>query len=345
MGQWISLLVFICGSWATASTGLTVYTEELGVAKFHRFDHKVHPYSANNSWAAFVLPENAGTDKTLVQKNVDQSYTIFFLTLEDMVTAVAQISQTENKPVNLLSIHGHGLPGAMWFPKDAGDLSSGACDSWKTAASGSDQDNYDQYYSPVSLFDIQQIRQMSQNTNNQMGCTTGLSEWQDVISRHPEFLKALAPDAQLNFLSCVVGLGHAGDVFATGLSQLLFQNNATARIQTSVNLGLGDWSMEEGMGFWDYLTDAQLNHDNEVYPKNRRDREVAQKGSIRATKYDGTNGWVSGLITNQDFLIFNKMTKLDSHFAPEVFANSTQVDRSTQFVRIPGTRMSIEVRH
>ena len=32
------------------------------------------------------------------------------------------------------------------------------------------------------------------------------------------------------------------------------------------------------MGFWDFQNDAQLAHDNSIYPVTRKDREIMQKG-------------------------------------------------------------------
>src|ERR1700692_4425751 len=112
-------MIFLSGCWAVASQGLVIYTAEFGVGKFHRYDNKAHAYPADSTWTPFVLPDNATSDQNLIQKNTDGSYTIFFSSLEDMVTSVVQISQKEQKPVSLLSIHGHGLPGAMWFPQDS----------------------------------------------------------------------------------------------------------------------------------------------------------------------------------------------------------------------------------
>jgi len=37
-------------------------------------------------------------------------------------------------------------------------------------------------------------------------------------------------------------------------------------------------------GVLDYQNDEQLNHDNAIYPVNRKDREIMQKGIVRATK-------------------------------------------------------------
>jgi hypothetical protein len=37
------------------------------------------------------------------------------------------------------------------------------------------------------------------------------------------------------------------------------------------------------MGFWDYLTDAQLDYDNSRYPIDRCDANMKQKGNLRVT--------------------------------------------------------------
>jgi hypothetical protein len=108
----------------SATSGLVIHTAEFGVGKFHRYDNKQHSYSANNAWAAFILADNMNDLQTTSQKNADGSYTVFFSSLADMIQTVMKISQTEGKKVSVLNVHGHGLPGAMWFPKDQSTLNS-----------------------------------------------------------------------------------------------------------------------------------------------------------------------------------------------------------------------------
>jgi hypothetical protein len=330
-------------SFAQASQGLTIYTTEVGVAKFHRADNKIHPYAKDNAWYPFILPDGAPSNQNLTKKNDDGSYTVFFLTLEDMMISVAKISQDEQKSVSLLSVHGHGLPGGMWFPRDTRDMNSLMCFQWRDAANGSDTGNYNQYYSAVSADEVEQIRDMSTHAANQMGCTTRLEEWQTVAARHPEFAKSLANDAQVSFLSCVVGLGKAGEVFTQGIAALLFPAGSAAKVQTSTNFGLGDWSMAEGMGFWDYISDSQLEHDNQAYPRDRQDSEMAQKGTLRVVQSSGSS-WESHLFANQDFMVFNRQAQVHGNAVVETFAPEV---RSTgiQYVRIPGTTVTIPVHH
>ncbi len=288
------------GSHNAAQAPLIVNAAEFGVGKFHRIDNKNHPYSASSAWAPFILPDAASTDQPLVRKNADGSYTIFFSTLDELMASVIQVSNTEHRTVDVLNVHGHGTPGAMWFPKDANDLNGSECSDWKAAASGSDQDNYDQYYSPVPADEIEQIRAMSNATTLDMPCTVGLPEWQAGVQKTPAFKSAVSPNAQMHFLSCVVGMGTIGDAFTKGIAELLLASGQ-GRIETSMDFGLGDWSMNQGMGFWDYLTDPQLEHDNSIYPVDHKDSEIAQKGSIRLAEYSA-GAWKTSQLSNVDFM-------------------------------------------
>lgn len=342
--SFICLFLLSLSSLSLASQGITIYSEEVGVAKFHRIDNSIHAYPSDNVWTPFILANNAQTDRTTFQKNGDGSYTVYFLTLEDLLVASSQISQNEHLPISILNIHSHGLPGATWFPSDAHDLNSLLCYQWRSSAEGSDRDNYDQYYNPVSAYEVQQIRDMGDRTYNQMGCTTGLPEWKTVVARHPEFISALASDVQISFLSCVVGLGRAGEVFTQGLANLLFPAGSQAKIQTSVNFGLGDWSMPKGMGFWDYISDEQINHDDEIYPKTRQDSLIAQKGAVRVTHYSGSS-WTSTIVGNQDSLIFNRKANISGPILHEnVQAQKANVP-GVDYVRVPGTGAVIPVWH
>jgi hypothetical protein len=334
----------LAGSEALASDGLVIHTAEIGVGKFHRYDNKQHAYSNGHAWSPYILADNVTDLQTRTQKNADGSYTVFFSSLADMIQAVLQVSQTEGKKVSVLNVHGHGLPGAMWFPKDASALNGWACSDWKDAAMGRDADNYDQYYSPVTVGEIQQIRNMADSTNVHMPCTTGLREWQDVVAQAPAFKTVFSDDAQVHFVSCVVGLGSLGEQFTKGIAALLFSAHPQGNVQTSMNFGLGDWSMPQGMGFWDYQTDAQVSHDNDLYTHNHQDAEIAQKGTIRlVAQASGT--WTSGLIGGRDYmsLVFEpKVTGVPMVEKARVVTPRSQLPTR---IRVLGTRAYVNVEY
>jgi hypothetical protein len=278
-----------------------------------------------------------------VQKNDDGSYTVFFSTLDELIGSVVQISTTENKKVSVVNVHGHGLPGAMWFPKDAEDLAGWECSDWQAAASGSDEDNYNQYYSAVSVSEIQQVREMSNNPNIQMGCTTGLKEWQAGVAKTPAFKDVLAADAQIHFLSCVVGLGSNGDTFTQGIAALILPQG-NGRVESSMDFGLGDWSMPQGMGFWDYQTDAQVDHDNSLYVVDHKDAEIAQKGTIRMASFSGSH-MASQLLADRDFLPLGfeaSVTGTPVSESVQAFDFSKPVPSR---IRVPGTASYVQVRN
>jgi hypothetical protein len=291
---------FLLSSTVLAASGLVIHTAEFGVGKFHRHDNKVHAYGASNAWTPYILPEGASSDKPLVINNADGSVTVFFSTLDDLISSVTQISQSRHQLVQVLNVHGHGLPGTMWFPSNDQELQGWTCADWKDAASGSDESNYEQYYSAVSPDEIRQIRAISDNPNIKQGCTTGLQEWRGGVAKAPAFKSVFAPNAQIHFLSCVVGLGDSGKAFTQGIAELLLPQGG--RVETSMDFGLGDWSMPEGMGFWDLVSDAQVEHDNDLYAKDKKDREIAQKGTIRMATYAGASGWQSSLLSDRDFM-------------------------------------------
>src|SRR5438046_1010516 len=108
---------FLVASAAFASQGLIVHTLEFGVGKFHRADNLVHAYGAS-AWTPYILPADAGTDKVLVQNNADGSVTVFYSTLDDMIASVVKVAEARGQKVSVLNVHGHGLPGGMWFPPD-----------------------------------------------------------------------------------------------------------------------------------------------------------------------------------------------------------------------------------
>lgn len=332
------------------STGLIIHTTEFGVGKFHRYDNLQHAYGAQNAWSPYILPQAAATDRALTVKNVDGSYTVFFSTLDEMMSSVAAISQATGQKVSVLNVHGHGLPGAMWFPKDEATLNGWTCGDWRRAASGADVDNYTQYYGAVAVEEIQQIRQISNNPGIKMACTTGANEWREGVVKNPAFKAALNDDAQLHFLSCVVGLGSVGDQFTKDIASIVAGHSG--HVETSMAFGLGDWSMPEGMGFWDMQSEQQVDNDNAKYPVNHQDREIAQKGSIRLASFvNGT--WTSSELANRDFMslgfeasMLNQMNKTLRE--PRVnrvtspLAASPMVSLPAR-VRVPGTNSYVIV--
>ena len=207
-----------------------------------------------------------------------------------------------------------------------------------------DEENYNQYYGAVSKEEIIQIRNLSNQTGGVgIACVTGLKDWEELAPKY-NFKSLLTNDAQIHFLSCVVGLGIMGESFTKGIANLLLSGDG-ARVQTSVNFGLGDWSMSEGMGFWDYQNDSQLKRDNNNYPKNRTDRQEMQKGSIRIAGL--LNGIVTtGLISNRDFMFADERdpgTLTSAHWLETTSEYILPKSPVPQLIRIPGTKFKAKV--
>lgn len=336
---------------ADDNQGLIVHAAEIGIGKFHRYDNKVHPYEHNNIWLNYVAPEGDNLKTPIVRANDDGSVTVFYSTLEEMLQSVQKISAEKQAKVSVLNINAHGMPGAMWFPKDEKTMKSSSCSDWVNSANGADKGNYDQYYSPVSKADIIQMRMLAKLPSAQWmaPCTTGAKQWVEILKRNPKVLTAFASDAQLHFFSCIVGLGRAGKNFMTKVAAALFSGDG-AKVEASMNFGLGDWSMPEGMGFWDYLNDDQLNRDNEHYPVDRKDRDLMQKGQVRVVMNQGKTQ-IEGVVPNVDFMLGTKDSLVASaqgfYKEPEDLISKEeylQIKEHGLSVRIPGTNVRVPVR-
>lgn len=334
-----SLFVALTCALAPQAQALTIHAAEMGIGKFHRQDNRVHAYADNNAWKAFVLAETADTNaNTLVVDNTDGSVTIYFASLEELLLKAQEISVARQEQIDIFNLNAHGMPGGMWFPKDAAQRDSSECRSWVEAARGSDQDNYDQYYSPISKTDVMQMRTISNQPPRHYECTTGLPEWQEIVGRHAGLQTIFAEGLQVNFLSCIVGLGTVGDYFTKGVAEILLRT--TGRVSSSLMYGLGDWSMPEGMGFWDYQNQQQLSRDNAAYPVNREDREIAQNGDIRVALRNAQGQIASGLIRNVEFMFLTGDTRqpeMNAVVVPGQVDGNVNVDE----VRLPGTKFKV----
>jgi hypothetical protein len=342
-----AVLCVLFTSASFASNGLVIHTTEFGVGKFHRYDNQQHAYGTQNAWAPYILPQNAPTDKALTVKNADGSFTVFFSTLDEMMSSVVAISQAAGQKVSVLNVHGHGLPGAMWFPKDQATLDGWSCGDWRRAASGADVDNYDQYYGAVEVGEIEQIRQISNSSGYHMSCTTGASEWREGVAKNPAFKAALNVDVQLHFLSCVVGLGSVGAQFTNDIASIVAGQNG--HVETSMAFGLGDWSMPEGMGFWDMQSEQQVDNDNAKYPVDRKDREIAQKGSIRLASF-ASGAWTTSVLADRDFMslgfessMLNQRSIQKSHKRVIAPLASAPMGPVPTRVRVPGTKSYVMI--
>ena len=103
--------------------------------------------------------------------------------------------------------------------------------------------------------------------------------------------------------------------------------------------------MLEGMGFWDYQNDEQLDRDNSNYVVHQNDREQMQQGAIRAAKIENKT-IVSGLIPNREFMYLDgradQAPLLPLEETLDLFSGENK--SLPEQVRIPGTSMYIKIR-
>jgi hypothetical protein len=338
--RYLLSLAIVLGASSVFAADLTIHAAEIGVGKFHRHDNKVHPYESSNAWKPYILPDNAPAATPIVVENADHSVSIFFSTLEELLSKIEEIATERKDKVTVLNLNGHGMPGAMWFPHSKEMEKSIECWQWKASAAGTDEKNYNQYYSPVSKEDVMRMRAFSQ-TGGKVGCTTGPKQWKWVVEKMPNLKNVLAKNMRVNFLSCVVGLGPVGEKASNDIAALLFggADGSQASVQSTLYFGLGDWSMGEGMGFWDYQNDEQLKKDTEIYPLTKRDRDIMQKGPIRMTSF-GTDGWISKVYEGKEFMKLDGEGVRGSVISEPVF--NGPLARPTH-IRIPGTAVIAEV--
>jgi hypothetical protein len=325
-----------------ARDALVIDAVETVVGKFHRYDSQVHPYAPSNFWTDFV-GSGGGLSSTPVRDDSDGSVTIEFGDLEGLLRAVVATAKQKGATVAVLNIHAHGLPGGTWFPKDSGTRAGGECRQWLQMAEAPDKDAYDEYYSAIPKEEIMSIRSLSQRTGGHSDCVSGAAEWRQVAARVPGLTSVFAPGAQVHFDSCVVGLGAAGEDFTEAVARTLFPSGG-GNVLTSTDFGMGDWSMSQGMGFWDYQNDAQLRHDNEVYPVDRRDSELAQKGTVRVASY-AAGSWTTFLVGGRDTMPTDA-APLQPTGGSEMLLMFSDDARTAlpAVVRIPGTRVYANVR-
>ena len=274
------------------AVGLTIHASEIGVGRFHAQDNAIHPYVGSSGWVNYILPTQI--DELAVIDNPDQSVTIFFTNLEELLQKTAEVAKSHHQKIQVFNVHAHGGPGLLWFPKNAHVRDGWQCKEWREAA----VNPFDSYYRAISESEFRRIHKMG-NSQQFVPCSSGLKEWQEMGAKNPELKDLFEADAQIHLLSCVSGLGIVGAQFTEGLAQMFFSSPA-ARVESLVNFGLADWSVPEGVGFYDCY--GNCDEEQERYAQARRDREFLQKGDIRVSTIDEMGKSHSSFIKGVDFL-------------------------------------------
>ena len=267
----------------TAERLLVVDAVDTVMGNFHRYDNRRHPYGPGNYWADFI-GAGYGPGSAFARQDADGAVTIEFSSLEDLLRTLVKVAAKEHAQVAVLNINSHGHPGGSWFPPDEEAMNADECQAWMQTAQSSDAVSYGLYYSDLYKGDIKSMRRASARANPYFDCATGAGDWRRVASRIKGINSVFAPGAQIHFDSCLTGLGKAGEGFVKAVAEALFPHGG-GNVAASMDYGLTDWSMPKGMGFWDYQNDAQLSQFNRLYPRDRRDSEFAQAGSVRVASY------------------------------------------------------------
>jgi hypothetical protein len=335
MKQFFISLFIVLTAYQVSAGDLSVHAVEIGIGKFHRMDNAIHPYGAKHAWLPLVLPANTEATPSTVE-NPDGSVTIFYSNLEQLLREITMVSGKYGGKVKLLNIHTHGLPGGLGFPKDDAEQNSPRCTRWRNESLGPDKPNYDHYYSALTREEILSIRRLGQYSVP-LTCVTDLSAWQTVAPRITGLRESFAPAAQVNFLACLVGLGPVGRRFLTGVGRLLLPGGGYVR--ATEQFGMVDWSVPQGMGFWDFLNDSQLKKDMALYPVKRQDSLFLQKGTIAVAAYVGGK-WANYSLLNQNFMKIDLRPISLSKAVPIPDGDSELMDAAEpEAVRIPGTEI------
>jgi hypothetical protein len=285
---------------ATSPEGLTIHAAEFTVARGHAIGNHLHPYAPSHAFLPYVLPPG-NTGQPAIVENSDGSYSVFFTHLEELLRQVVDITHHTGQKVAVLNIHSHGLPGTTVVPRDAATLASSACDDWRKAYSISDAQFVNDAYSSATVPVMTAIEAVADLPDIRLSlCASDTIDWQHELDQVPELRHVFVKDAQIHVLACVVGRGVAGEIFSRELARQLF-GDSSGSILTSFKFGLGDWSMPLGMGFWDIISSQQAQQDLDTMAQQHEVASVAQKGPIRAVKYDGST-WSTTILPDRSVM-------------------------------------------
>jgi hypothetical protein len=286
---------------ATTGQALIVHAVEFSIAKAHRADNKVHPYGPSHAFTPFILPDGMEPGDARSVKNPDGSVSVFFATIEDMLSEVTRVSHESGQQISVLNIHTHGVPGANAVPQDRTMLESADCETFKKPYAATDEKVLEDAYTAGVVFSaVTFLKAAAFMPDLALPCSSGLEQWKAAVSHVPEFPSVFADQPQVHFMSCLSGRGLAGEKFATGIGDVLFPKG-DGTVMTSIKFGVGDWSTPEGMGFWDPETAFQLEADGDTLKETRKVATIAQPGEIRVSKYDG-QFWNTSLLEGRKFM-------------------------------------------
>lgn len=257
-----------------------VLAEDISAAKFHREDHRLHPYSPDHAWRPFVPSEQGEIVAPLVEDKGGDTL-IVFSSLQELFRTMKEVAQKKEKKIDLLVINAHGVPGGLWFPRDAAERDGEGCKDWMELALASDEANHREVYGGMTEEEILETREKANIVTSGVPCVQGSEAW-SALWREQGLPREISQDFGIILDSCTVGLGRAGESFATGIARGVLGENGY--LQSLLSYGLADHSLPEGVGFWDFENGENLSRDNLLYATSRRGRDIAQPGSVRVTR-------------------------------------------------------------
>jgi|GEM_PF-6602461 len=279
---------------------------EFSLGKFHRQANMLHPYSQQHAFKSFILPTNADDLKTFSVEQSKTHYSIFFTNLIDLFMMMDQISQTTGNKIQILNMTAHGTPGGLLIPRDPERMKSVECFQWKRSVTEPDGKVYEDYYKFSTIENLKAYEELSKEDHAPLfRCISGHKDWAIAMEQVPRLKTQFSHDAQIHFISCLVGKGELGFKFTESILKTSISIPDSQRVQASQELGLGDWSMDQGMGFWTFLDQEQYSFDFKNYPLFKEDALFKQHGNITTSEF--IHGKIkTGVIKDADFLSVEK---------------------------------------
>ena len=255
------------------SPGITVRAVMYSLAKFHRYDNSIHPYTKEHAFLSDILPtdvKDPANDNELtiranavpsIEKLPNGEYRFFYFTMDQMIQGLIAATQLTHQTIYRLHISGHGIPGGNLFAGTSQQLMSAECKYLRENYEGPDLNVYNQYYlvsdnsEPFSQvyketleYDAQTASYADTGSPAEIAtCATTLSYWKS-LPKNLNLPALFNKNARVNFFTCHQALGKLGEEFMTNFTEILFpsRTGATGEVRAVDTYLANDWSVLGG---------------------------------------------------------------------------------------------------